>query len=68
MQQNVQLTGPTAGILYATVVFGETPGMTPLLAPVLLGPVCGTFSIVPVVKLKWQLATFVVFRHKRTGF
>ena len=67
MQQNVKLTGPTARILDAAV-FGETPGLTPLLAPVLLGPVCGTFSIVTVVKLKWQLATFVVFRHKRTGF
>ena len=50
----------------AAVVFGETPRMAPLLAPVFLGHVCGTFSVVAVVELKWQLATFVVFCHKRT--
>ena len=68
MQQNFILTGATAGILYAAVfaVFWETPWLTPLFCPVLLRPVCRTLSVVPVVKLKWQLAAFVVFRHKRT--
>lgn len=69
MQQNVILTGATAGILYAAVfgaVFGKTPRTTPLVSPVLLRHVCRALSIVSVVKLKWQLAAFVVFRHKRT--
>ena len=55
-------------MLYVAVVFRKTPWMTPLLAPVLLGPICGTLCVVLVVKLKWQLAAFVVFRHKRTWF
>jgi len=66
LQQNVKLTGSPAGILYSVAVFGETPWTTPLVAPVFLCPVCSALSVVSVVELKWELAAFVVFRHKRT--